>query len=98
MSKVSRSENLHARAVIAPLAAEIAAAEVLSQRARRQPKFGMAIIGILLLGKNRPCVLLQRCEHGRFLVALPGLGGGVSRGTASPAQRARHFRAARITA
>ncbi|WP_455289236.1 cysteine peptidase family C39 domain-containing protein [Cupriavidus necator] len=32
---------------------------------------------ILLLGKNRPCVLLQRCEHGRFLVALPGWGGGV---------------------
>ncbi|WP_455286845.1 cysteine peptidase family C39 domain-containing protein [Cupriavidus necator] len=32
---------------------------------------------ILLLGKNRPCVLLQRCEHGRFLVALPGWDGGV---------------------
>lgn len=32
---------------------------------------------ILLLDKNRPCVLLQRCEHGRLLVALPGWGGGV---------------------
>lgn len=32
---------------------------------------------ILLLSKNRPCVLLQRCEHGRLLVALPGWGGGM---------------------
>ncbi|MFS8973318.1 cysteine peptidase family C39 domain-containing protein [Cupriavidus necator] len=31
---------------------------------------------ILLLHKSNPCVLLQRCEHGRFLVALPGWGGG----------------------
>ncbi|WP_454738076.1 cysteine peptidase family C39 domain-containing protein [Cupriavidus necator] len=30
---------------------------------------------ILLLHKSNPCVLL-RCEHGRFLVALPGWGGG----------------------
>lgn len=36
-----------------------------------------SIPAILLLDKNRPCVLLQRCEHGRFLVALPGWGGGV---------------------
>jgi len=32
---------------------------------------------ILLLGNSRPCVLLQRCEQGRFLVALPGWGGRV---------------------
>ncbi len=32
---------------------------------------------ILLLGKNWPCVLLQRCQYGRFIVALPGWGGGV---------------------
>lgn len=32
---------------------------------------------ILLLGGNRPCVLLQRCEYGRLIVALPGWGGGV---------------------
>lgn len=31
---------------------------------------------ILLLDKRKPCVLLQRREHGRFLVALPGWGGG----------------------
>lgn len=36
-----------------------------------------SIPAMLLLDKNRPCVLLQRCEHGRFLVALPGWGGGV---------------------
>lgn len=36
-----------------------------------------ALPAILLLDKNRPCVLLQRCEHGRYLVALPGWGGGV---------------------
>jgi len=35
-----------------------------------------SVPAILLLGKSRPCVLLQRCEHGRFLVALPGWGGG----------------------
>lgn len=32
---------------------------------------------ILLLGKGRPCVLLERRGHGRFLIALPGWGGGV---------------------
>lgn len=31
---------------------------------------------ILLLDKSNSCVLLQRREHGRFLVALPGWGGG----------------------
>lgn len=31
---------------------------------------------ILLLHKRRPCVLLERREHGRLLVALPGWGGG----------------------
>ncbi|MDK2661684.1 cysteine peptidase family C39 domain-containing protein [Cupriavidus consociatus] len=31
---------------------------------------------ILMLGKRRPCVLLERREHGRLLVALPGWGGG----------------------
>ncbi|WP_316155019.1 peptidase [Cupriavidus sp. BIC8F] len=35
-----------------------------------------SVPAILLLGKSRPCVLLQRCEHGRFLVALSGWGGG----------------------
>ncbi len=32
---------------------------------------------ILLLRTNRPCVLLERCEYGRVIVALPGWGGGV---------------------
>lgn len=31
---------------------------------------------ILLLGKKRSCVLLQRCEHGRLFIAVPGWGGG----------------------
>ncbi|KWR87772.1 peptidase [Cupriavidus sp. IDO] len=31
---------------------------------------------ILFLDKKRPCVLLQRREHGRLVVALPGWGGG----------------------
>ncbi|MEM5430254.1 peptidase [Cupriavidus oxalaticus] len=31
---------------------------------------------ILMLDKRRPCVLLERREHGRFRVALPGWGGG----------------------
>jgi hypothetical protein len=31
---------------------------------------------ILFLDKKRPCVLLQRREHGRLVVAMPGWGGG----------------------
>lgn len=31
---------------------------------------------ILLLGRGRPCVLLERGEYGGLLVALPGWGGG----------------------
>ncbi|WP_427308870.1 cysteine peptidase family C39 domain-containing protein [Cupriavidus sp. H39] len=34
---------------------------------------------ILLLGKTRPCVLLQRCEHGRYVIALSGWNGGVQK-------------------
>ncbi len=71
---------LDGQALTLPLLCAAAARAGLSTRLAERDLDAIAdtsIPAILLLDQNRPCVLLQRCEHGRFLVALPGWGGGV---------------------